>query len=142
MIQNISDNLIKIDNTCDYIPVVSTITNLFDIFQKTVILPFLTEDKIRKNSYFTHLSNKSILRSIVLLIPGIGNIYVGLFEFYDKEYTLAAVRENGMLLRYQSRALRNDKEVALAAVRNNPNAFQYVGDLLINDQDIRNVCLS
>lgn len=81
MISNFQYNLVKSDLISDRIPLVSTVTNLIDIFQKCLVLPLLTlasSDTVKKSYYYTHLNQKSLLRCIVLCIPIIGNIYIAL----------------------------------------------------------------
>ncbi len=77
--------LVKIDNFCDYVPIVSTITNLVDLFIKTVILPFKDQSTIPKNHYYSHLNQKSFMRIIILLIPVLGNFIIGISDISMKE---------------------------------------------------------
>ncbi len=67
----------RIDHVCDYIPIVSTVTNLIDLFQKYICMPRSEE----KNYYFVHLQEKSVLRSLVLLVPLVGNIVIIIYDF-------------------------------------------------------------
>ncbi|MGD9276302.1 MAG: DUF4116 domain-containing protein [Candidatus Pacearchaeota archaeon] len=46
----------------------------------------------------------------------------------DKEIALAAVKQDGLMLRYASAELRADKEVVLAAVKQNGLALRYASD--------------
>lgn len=78
-ILSISNALIRIDQFSDYIPAASTVTNFVDIFEKCVFREFKTKG-IDKNRYFFHIKNKSILRCIVLLVPILGNIFIGLHD--------------------------------------------------------------
>jgi len=70
--------LVKADRLCDYIPLVSTVSNLIDLFQKYVVLPLLAKGTL--NQYYQHLQQKSFLRCIALLIPILGNIVVGIYD--------------------------------------------------------------
>ena len=65
---------------CDYTPFVSTATSLINLFLKYVVLPFMNQQHIAKNHYYTHIQQKSTLRSIVLLVPIIGNIAVAIYN--------------------------------------------------------------
>ncbi len=76
----INSFLVKTDRIFDYIPVFSTVTNLIDIFQKCVILPLMSEEKIKNNHYYTHVKEKNLARCISLLIPVIGNILIALLD--------------------------------------------------------------
>ena len=51
--------LVNIDSFCDYLPVVSTITNLVDIFQKYVMNVFCRPKSINDNYYF-FLSSREV----------------------------------------------------------------------------------
>jgi len=111
MVNNVYTNLVIADNVCDYIPAVSTLSNLTDLFQKCLVLSFMSDQTIVNNHYYTHLKNKSFLRCIVLLIPVIGNIIVGINDFANRKYKnkdfmLAAVQQNGSALRFASEQLR------------------------------------
>jgi len=128
---------IKVDEFADYIPVVSTVTNLTNLFQKA-IQPLTTESNFCKNHYYTYIQQKNTLRCVMLLIPILGNIVVGMFDGLldygksdpsflgfapyrvrnDKKIILAVVKESGWALKYASENLKNDKDVVLAAVKN------------------------
>ncbi|MBS4168608.1 HEAT repeat domain-containing protein [Parachlamydia sp. AcF125] len=73
--------LLKADQVSDYIPVISTLTNLIDLFQKYVVLSRKQKVNVSKNHYYAHLQQKSFSRCIVLLIPVIGNILVAIYDF-------------------------------------------------------------
>ena len=68
--------LIQLDYLCDEIPFISTITNLIDLFQKYVVFPMMDESVILESHYFTHIKNKSSVRSTFLLFPIFGNLIV------------------------------------------------------------------
>lgn len=83
MLMNVNDGykfLVKADQVADYIPIVSSLANLAGLFQKCVVFPFLSKATIEKNHYFSHLNKKSFARYILLLVPGIGNIIVGIYD--------------------------------------------------------------
>ncbi|MBS4168594.1 HEAT repeat domain-containing protein [Parachlamydia sp. AcF125] len=73
--------LLKADRVSDYIPGISTITSLIDLFQKCVVLPFKQKANISKNHYYTYLKQKSFSRCVVLLLPVIGNILIAIYDF-------------------------------------------------------------
>lgn len=122
MVSSVNNSFVKANNVCDYIPAVSTLSNLADLFQKCVVLPFINNQTIVNSHYYTHLKNKPVLRCIVLLIPVIGNIIVGIYDFANRKYNdrdvmFAAVQRNGWLLKYASEQLQGDKEIVFAAVK-------------------------
>lgn len=69
----------KIDHVLDYIPVISTVSNLVNIIAK-MVFGKINQEPINDFSYFVHLSQKSYARSITLLIPILGNIAVLLYD--------------------------------------------------------------
>ncbi|MCH9633564.1 MAG: hypothetical protein S4CHLAM7_02920 [Chlamydiae bacterium] len=77
-----SSACVKIDRYLDYVPAVSTLTNLVDIFLKCVYKPSVGESKIQSNHYFAYLNTKSISRSIILTIPILGNILIAAMDLY------------------------------------------------------------
>ena len=141
MINSVNDFFVIADSICDYIPLVSTVSNLIDLFQKNVILSFIDKGTINDSHYFTHLKGKLDLRCVVLLIPLIGNIVIGIYDFANRKYNdknqmLAAVQENGFALEHASEELKNDKDVVLAAVQQTGFALMYAGAELQEDKDI------
>jgi hypothetical protein len=87
--------LVETDCVCDYVPFVSSLSNLVDLFQKSVILPFMAEKTILSNHYFEHLDQKKYLRCLILIIPVIGNLIVGIYDFSLKnnEMTITHVSD-------------------------------------------------
>jgi len=89
--------LVKIDAVCDYIPFVSTITNLVDLFQKSVILPIMERSGKNKNRYYKYLNKKSFPRCVILLVPGV-NIFVGIHDRMEK---LERINEENEIARFK-----------------------------------------
>lgn len=77
----IANFLVKADVVCDYIPVLSSATNLIDLFQKTIVLPKLSAEEIANNHYYTHLRDKEVSRCLTLLLPFLGNMIVAISDF-------------------------------------------------------------
>ena len=73
--------LAEIDSTCDYIPLVSTATNMIVLFNKGVF-QFLPEE-IAKNRYWTHINDKELSRCLILLVPVLGNIYIIVTDYFN-----------------------------------------------------------
>lgn len=65
--------LIRFDRFCEVVPFASTVLSLINLFQKCVLS--CLGSSAPKNRYWTHISDKSIFRCLILLIPMIGNIY-------------------------------------------------------------------
>lgn len=81
---SISKALVKMDRFCDYVPFVSTVSSLVDIFEKAMIQTFCSDKTIKENRYFSHINGKSNERSAILLIPILGNIIVALGDMKIK----------------------------------------------------------
>lgn len=141
MVVNNNHFLVKADRLCDRIPVVSTLTNLTVLFQKCVVLPFMKNESVAGSHYYTHLKNKPLLRSVVLLLPLVGNIAVGIYDFLsmklsDKDFALWLVSKHGEALAWVDQTLRNDRDVVLAAVRAHGLALKHAHVDLQNDEEI------
>lgn len=83
----IGNSLIKIDRLADYIPIVSSLSNLFDIFCKKIFIPILqkTNSEILKNRYFCYINQKDLFRCAILLIPIVGNLIIYIQDFLSEE---------------------------------------------------------
>ena len=77
-VTNIS--LVEADTFCDYIPFVSSITNLIDLVIKTIcslVENYNAKDFTIDHHYFSYLHNeKRAWRCAVLLMPIFGNLYI------------------------------------------------------------------
>lgn len=69
----------------DSIPVISSFTNLYIIFQKFVVLPFKDKEEIQQVHIYQYMKQKTYSRCIILLFPIIGNIVIGIYDFYEKK---------------------------------------------------------
>jgi hypothetical protein len=72
-VQNTTPFAVNLDNALDFIPVVSTVSNLFHLFEKAV-LACRSDSSDLKSRYYTHIQEKSALKCAILLIPVIGNL--------------------------------------------------------------------
>lgn len=71
------------DYVCDYTPLVSTCSNIVDLFLKAVISinrHCCNGNLGQKNRYFKHLDNKSVLRCLGAAIPFVGNGVVAIYD--------------------------------------------------------------
>lgn len=81
----ITENLISLDRTADYIPVISSVSNIVDLFLKYVVVPRISNDTVQ-NRYWTHIRNKDLYRSMILIaLPIIGNICVALSDRFERQ---------------------------------------------------------
>lgn len=107
MINNVSNFLIKVDQFCDYVPLLSILTNQIDLLQKLILdLPINLE--VKKNHYFKYISEKNTFRCALLTIPLIGNIVVILGDLF---HTFPALKkQNKDLTESQENQKVNQKE--------------------------------
>ncbi len=125
---------VKIDNYCDYIPLVSTFKNIYNIYQKNVVIPSMTKPDLWKDRYYTHLDQKSYDRCIILLIPVLGNIIIAIYDlihqkYDDKEYMLNAF-SSWISLADASKRLQDDEDAAFAAICYNRNNLKHISKRL------------
>ncbi len=69
--------IIEINRVCDYIPIVSTLSNISFILQGLFLKCIL--DKCigcPKNRYWSFIRERPLFRCVILLIPILGNIYI------------------------------------------------------------------
>ncbi|MEM7174310.1 MAG: DUF4116 domain-containing protein [Chlamydiota bacterium] len=109
------------DRFLDYVPLVSTLTNLFHLFQKYVVLRSIEKKSAHINHYYNHLDQKSTSRCVLLLVPFLGNISVAIYDFANRKYNdenfmLDAIRKNYSVLRHASKRLKSSKEFMLGAI--------------------------
>lgn len=79
---------VKVAEFCDYIPGVSTATNAVALLGKAII-PHIHPDQKSYTAisndepkhYYQYIQEKDVSRSLLLLIPGIGNLIVGIVDF-------------------------------------------------------------
>lgn len=71
--------LINLDKLCDFIPGLSTVTNVVNIFQKIFVVPCAS------NEYHDHLRKKTFYDCVTLLIPAI-NCVVAFSTEAQREY--------------------------------------------------------
>lgn len=75
MINNYNIHL-SIDKIADYTPLVSTFTNITALFLKYLVLPNLEEQTVKESPILTLVQKKSTARSLILLLPFLGNVIV------------------------------------------------------------------
>lgn len=141
--------LIEADQLCDYIPFLSTVTNLVDLFLKYVILE--TEENYA-NPLYTYLQDKNTLRCLTLLVPVLGNVLIAIFDVlqpssHDAEHVntlseeeinqaVERMRENPSEFEHLREELRDNRQVVLAAVLRSPHSLGYASENIRDDFDI------
>ncbi len=140
-------SLIKIYSAIDYVPVASTVTNLYNLFQKATASEAQLESK---SHYYTHLGSKSAFRCIVLLLPVFGNVAVVIYdaftsrvnsthEFkiqnYNREFAFEAMKKNAFMIEKISPSLKSDLDFAITAIGLNPDTFNYFPTTIQNKEE-------
>lgn len=76
---------VKLDQIADYVPGLSTLTNTVALIQQR-IWKEKSEDHpaIKKDRYYTHITDKAKWRCVVLLLPFIGNFIVAVYDIVNK----------------------------------------------------------
>ena len=121
--------LVTADHVCDYIPVISTISNVVNIFQICVLSTNHFSDKTKKNLkesyYFSYLIHeKELHRCFYFLIPGIGSIAKLILE--NKAFKLNQQSPD---------SLRNNKFVIQKKFKNGYPNFEFASEKLKDDED-------
>lgn len=139
----INKGFTSLDKVADYIPVISTLSNLTDLFIKSVILPHVKQEKIEKHHYFVHLQEKDLSRSLKLLVPVIGNLIIALKDlsknvyikkYYDQhEHQL---KIDGNALRITPKHVRDSTKLVTVAVRSDGLALQYASKRIQNKKSV------
>jgi len=142
----ITKTSVYIYKICDYIPVISTASNLTLLFQKYVVMPFLDKNTVNSSHYWSHIQDKESLRYVTALLPILGNIliivkditqsYKEICARYEKTATLAAVEKDGLALCHASEELRSNRTVVLAAVSQDGCALEFASEELRNNRDV------
>lgn len=78
--------LSQADRICDYIPVISTLSNAVDLVAKAIFSAI--HINCLEGDYANHLRDKSALRCALLLIPVIGNVVTLLLSSAPKVFKL------------------------------------------------------
>ncbi len=75
------------DRICDYVPVVSTVVNLYDLFTKYTMISE-RDAEASMDPYTVYIQRKSFFRCITLLIPVIGNLSIAVYDLILFVYTI------------------------------------------------------
>jgi hypothetical protein len=86
------EDRIAFDNICDYIPIVSTFNSIVDLWQKHAYQKNMTIDPQNPialkceywNAYRVKILHKKTDRCLILLVPVLGNIYIGICDLLEK----------------------------------------------------------
>ena len=93
---------------------------------------FLISRKLYKYLFFSTKDKIGIMEAIIKNEKKM--IYVHDFDFYDKEFVMAVVTQNGNALKYTNE-FQSNKEIVLAAIKQNKNAFKHASEWLQSDDE-------
>ena len=124
-IENLNKYLVSADNFCDQVYVLSTVTNLVNMFQKYFILPCLAQSTIDNSRYYSHLNDKSYFECAMLLIPFLNFEYYNMYIFPRRQFREACRNGRGAVTLKNAEVIRSDRRCVLAAIQQTP-AFGYV----------------
>lgn len=133
-IHQMAKALVAIDQLADFIPVISTLTNLVDLSQKIIMdIGKMISNQEPKNYYHKNIDEKSYWQCMCGLIPVVGNAIIGSIKIYDRQ---ASVKEVNLGDEYLA---SGDKESAvehflIAAKKGNVLALYKLGTCQDNDE--------
>lgn len=112
-IHPIAKALVAIDQIADFIPIISTITNLEDISQKIImdLGKMISHQKPSENYYYKNLDQKSYWQCMCGLIPAFGNAIIGSIKIYDRHISVKEIKLGDISL------ASGDKEGAVSHFR-------------------------
>lgn len=70
----VARGLVVADQICDYIPVLSSLSNAIVLLFQKYVCPGLAEETRKTHHYWQHITNKNEFRCKLLLIPVLGNL--------------------------------------------------------------------
>lgn len=115
------------------LPVISTASSILKIVCMAMIQP---RSELLKKHYYISLSENSLLRHIVLLVPFLGNVTIALYDHKkrcDFEYALECVKVDGLSLYYALDDSKNNKKIVDVAIKKNKASLAYANDSIRND---------
>ncbi len=127
----LSNFLANADRICDYIPGVSTVTNIVNLVQKIFLETFVPDSMLWKSHYYTNLDEKSYTRCLVALLPLIGNLLIASgdnsLEVLKKNYgedlgRIVAAKQNTDLTAL-SVHVENDKNRMMKAIQEESSLY-------------------
>lgn len=71
---------VKLDQIADYVPILSTIATVINLFQKFIVSIVSCFTTIN-NSYYRYIAKKSYGRCLLVALPVIGNIAVAIYDY-------------------------------------------------------------
>lgn len=85
---------VKADKTLDFVPLLSTLTNITELITKIFCQKYLAAECSCKNRLAMHINNKSFVRCFLGLIPVLGNIAIIIYTLTRKLSPLEILKKN------------------------------------------------
>lgn len=148
----------------EYIPIASTVNSFASLFNKYVCGSFSPLNSTQHE--FKYLQHKGFLRTIVLLVPVMGNLSVYLYDKYinysisnitqqiemnhfrsswlqsllgiceDRKFALELVKQDPEQIAIHANIFNDDKEIVLEAVSRIGSLLQFVSQRLKDDYEV------
>lgn len=154
LLYNLPYAFIRLDYICELIPGVSTINAIKNIALKYFIAPHIPSASSPIAHYFRYIEDKTLARSIFLLIPfaNIGILFYDLFSL-KQPFLIAlglpssrssptprtageALRSTKLLLADRYPYLKDDKEFVLSCVKTNGFELWHANKQFFQDKDV------
>lgn len=83
-VSSVQKSFVYLDKVCERTPVLSTVAAIVNILAKGVLITCCSKQTLKNNKYFYHITQKSITRSLILLVPILGNLIIYLHDRKQK----------------------------------------------------------
>ncbi len=149
----ISKFFINADKFCDNVPLLSTASNLINLFQKCV-LSCIPNRIILKSHYYAYLTQKSFSRCFLLLIPLVGKFLISRWETRElierrnvlqdshqeveerlKNVTLDLIEHTPEAFFSMDEEIQSDRSFLIEAAKRNPEVLQFVKPEFLKDKE-------
>jgi ankyrin repeat protein len=126
---------------CDYVPLVSTITNTINIVAKIFIKWIApAESGSLRDLYVTHIKYKSVGRCVALMLPVL-NIAFAIYDYSNRKYDnaelmLDAIKKDSSQIQFVSPRLKADKNFMLSVVRYDGCLIKHADPCLSSDAEL------
>lgn len=88
------------DQCCDYVPILSCVTNLVDLIQKISIDLFVDQSTVDQSRYYTHIQEKTYKRCFSLIfLFFLGNLIFAIYDFMHRNEDFAPPAVDNMTCR-------------------------------------------
>ena len=123
----------------DYTPFLSTVCGITQFVIKKFFLVDLDKKTINNYAYFRYINAKTYKRILIICVPIIGNLYVAIYDLFNKKANheakvLYEIKNNNFSLLDES--LKKNEQFMAQAIESNYNAYKFVDSNLKNSEEI------